>query len=167
MQLIHVSAALSALHLLALALGLPSVFLRGRALRGKLDAAGLGRLFAADTAWGIAAFLWIGSGLLRAFGGLEKGSAFYLASPLFWAKIGLLGVILLLEVWPMVTFIRSRIQRGRGDRFDTTRVRSLVLINQVQLVLVVVMVVLASFMSRGVGLSSSQPGRCGAPWCRL
>ena len=71
MELIHVSALVSALHLLALALGLPGVFLRGRALRGlrgPLDGAGLGRLFAADTAWGIAAFLWIGSGLLRAFG---------------------------------------------------------------------------------------------------
>ena len=43
------SAIVSSLHLLALALGLPSVFLRGRALRGTLDAAGLRRLFAADT----------------------------------------------------------------------------------------------------------------------
>ena len=35
------SAILSSLHLLALAIGLPAVFLRGRALRGPLDDAGL------------------------------------------------------------------------------------------------------------------------------
>src|SRR5919199_4942063 len=67
------SAVFSALHLLALAIGLPGVFLRGRALKGPLDETGLRRLFAADTVWGVAAGLWIVTGLLRAFGGLEKG----------------------------------------------------------------------------------------------
>jgi hypothetical protein len=43
-----ISALVSALHLFALALGLPAVFLRGRALEGRLDAEGLRRLFAAD-----------------------------------------------------------------------------------------------------------------------
>ncbi|HET7343276.1 MAG TPA: DUF2214 family protein, partial [Methylomirabilota bacterium] len=61
------SAIVSALHLYALALGLPAVFLRGRALRGRLDAAGLRRLFAADNVWGVAALLWLVTGLLRAF----------------------------------------------------------------------------------------------------
>ena len=69
------SAIVSALHVLALALGLPSVFLRGRALKGRLDGDGLRRLFAADTVWGIAAALWLITGLSRAFGGLEKGAA--------------------------------------------------------------------------------------------
>jgi putative membrane protein len=63
------SAIVSALHVLALALGLPSVFLRGRALEGPLDRAGLQRLFAADTVWGVAAALWLVTGLLRAFAG--------------------------------------------------------------------------------------------------
>ncbi len=145
-------ALVAALHLLALALGLPSVFLRGRALRGRLDEAGLSRLFAADTIWGIAAALWIGTGLLRAFGGLEKGSQFYLASPLFWVKMALLGAILGLELWPMVTFIRWRIQRRRGQALDTTVAKHLYFVNQAQLGLVVVMVFVASFMARGVGL---------------
>ena len=80
------AAIFSALHLLALAIGLPSVFLRGRALRGPLDESGLRRLFLADTLWGIAAGLWIVTGLVRAFSGLEKGSQFYLSSPLSWSK---------------------------------------------------------------------------------
>jgi putative membrane protein len=157
MELIYVSAIFSGLHLLALAIGLPSVVLRGRALRclrglrEPVDGAGLGRLFAADTLWGIAAFLWVGTGLLRAFGGLEKGSAFYLASPLFWLKMGLLGAILLLEIWPMATFIRWRVQRAHGRQPDTAAASRLYAVNQVQLGLVVAMVFTASLMARGVG----------------
>ena len=146
------SAIFSSLHLLALAIGLPSVFLRGRALRAPLDRAGLGRLFAADTFWAAAAGLWIVTGLVRAFGGLEKGGAFYLASPLFWAKMALLVAVLLLEVWPMVTFIRWRVARARGASPDTARVGALYAVNQVQLVLVVSMVFVASLMARGFGL---------------
>src|SRR3989475_10969529 len=76
-----VSAIVSALHVLALALGLPAVYLRGRALKARLDRDRMRQLFAADTVWGIAAALWVVTGLLRAFAGLEKGSQFYLASP--------------------------------------------------------------------------------------
>jgi putative membrane protein len=146
------SAVVSALHLLTLALGLPSVFLRGRALKGPLDASGLQRLFAADSVWGIAAGLWIVTGLLRAFGGLEKGSQFYLSSPTFGLKMALLVLVLLLEIWPMVTFIRWRVARSRGRELAKGHVGTLYLINQTQLGIVVVMVFVASFMARGFGL---------------
>ena len=92
------------------------------------------------------------TGLLRAFGGLEKGSDFYLASPLFWVKMALLLAVVALEVWPMATFIRWRIARGRGQPPDTARAGALYAINQVQVGLVVVMVFVASLMARGVGL---------------
>jgi len=146
-----ISAVVSSLHLLALAIGLPAVFLRGRALKGQLDADGLRRLLAADNAWGVAAVLWIVTGLLRAFGGLEKGTDFYLRSPLFWTKMALFLLILLLEVRPMVTFIRWRIQLGRGLPVDTAVARRLYTLNHVELALVVVMVFVASLMARGVG----------------
>jgi putative membrane protein len=145
------SAVVSSLHLLALAIGLPAVFLRGRALKGPLDAAGVRRLLAADNVWGLAAAVWILTGLLRAFAGLEKGSDFYLRSPLFWTKMALLVVVLLLEIRPMVTFIRWRIQLGRGQAPDTSRARALYTLNHIQLALVVIMVFVASLMARGVG----------------
>lgn len=145
------SAIVSALHVLAVVLGLPSVFLRGRALRGPLDDAGLRRLFAADNAWGGAALLWITTGLLRTFGGLEKGSAFYLGSTLFWTKMALFAAVLVLEVWPMVTFIRWRIGLGHGRAPDTSTARSLYVINHIEMGLVMVMVFVASFMARGFG----------------
>jgi putative membrane protein len=145
------SAVVSALHVLALALGLPSVYLRGRSLKGPLDADGLRRLFAADNLWGIAALLWLVTGLARAFGGLEKGSQFYLTSSLFWAKMTLFVAILLLEIRPMVTFIRWRIARGRGLWPDTSGAWALYLINHIELALVVLIVFVASFMARGFG----------------
>ena len=146
-----VAAIVSALHVLALALGLPSVYLRGRALKGPLDAAGLKRLFTADGVWGLAAVVWIATGLLRAFGGLEKGTQFYLTSPLFWVKMTLFVLILLLEIWPMVTFIRWRMVVGRGGQPDTARARELYLVNHIEMALVVLMVFVASLMARGIG----------------
>jgi len=146
------SAIVSALHVLALALGLPSVYLRGRALKGPLDRDGLRRLLAADAVWGIAAGLWIATGLLRAFGGLEKGSQFYLQSPLFWTKMALFATVIILEIWPMVTFIGWRGDLRRGETPDTSRARALYLVNHVEMGLVVLIVFVASFMARGFGM---------------
>jgi putative membrane protein len=140
------------LHVLALALGLPSVYLRGRALKAPLDSAGFNRLFTADSLWGLAAIVWIATGLIRAFGGLEKGSQFYIASPLFWVKMGLVVSIVLLEISPMTTFIRWRAERRRGRTPDTAGARRLYVVNHVQMALVVVIVFVASFMARGFGL---------------
>ena len=144
------SAIVAALHYVALAIGLPAVFLRGRALKGPLDDAGLRRLFAADTAWGLAAALWVATGLLRAFAGLEKGSAFYLQSRLFYVKMALFLGIVALEVSPMITLIGWRQARRRGARVDTSRARVLFQLNHVQLALAIVMVFVASAMARGL-----------------
>jgi putative membrane protein len=145
------SAIVSSLHVLALALGLPAVFLRGRALKGALDGDGLRRLLAADNVWGLAALLWVVTGLLRAFGGLEKGTEFYLQSRLFWVKMALFASVLLLEIRPMVTFIRWRTRLARGQSVDTTSAGSLYTINHVELAIVVILVFVASFMARGFG----------------
>ena len=146
------SAVVSALHVLALGIGLPAIFFRGRALKGPLDDPTLARLFAADNLWGVAALLWIVTGLLRAFGGLDKGSPFYLASAFFWTKMALFLAVGLLEIRPMTTFIRWRRGLQRGERLDTGAARALFVVNHVQLVLVVAIVFVASFMARGFGL---------------
>ena len=146
------SAIVSSLHVLALALGLPSVFLRGRALKRPLDREGLARLFAADNVWGIAALLWLVTGLLRAFGGLDKGSAFYLASRLFWLKLALFALVVALEVRPMLTFIRWRRDLGRGAIPDTSSAAALAHVNHAEMALVVIIVLVASFMARGFGV---------------
>jgi putative membrane protein len=145
------SAIVSALHLLALAIGLPAVYLRGRALKGRLDREGFQRLFGADSVWGVAAGLWLVTGLLRAFGGLEKGSAFYLGSRLFWLKMGLFLLVVALEIWPMVTLMRWRVALRNGGTPDTSAARALYGITHAEMALVIVMVFVAAFMARGFG----------------
>jgi putative membrane protein len=86
-------ASLSALHVLALAIGFGAVFARGRRLRDLRrtpeDPGVLARLLQADALWGVAALLWIATGLLRVFGGLEKQPGFYLRNGFFWIKMAL------------------------------------------------------------------------------
>jgi len=141
----------AAIHLLALGIGLGAIWARGRALKGLPDPQNLQRAIYADTFWGIAALLWITTGLARAFAGLEKGSAYYLDNNAFWLKMALLGLVLLLEIWPMVTLIRWRIQLSRGDEIDTRHAKDFALISVTQTALVVVMVFVATAMARGIG----------------
>jgi putative membrane protein len=143
---------IATVHLLALPIGLGGVWLRARALRGSLGSDGLRHVFAADNLWGVAAALWIATGLARAFGGLEKGSAFYLSQPVFYAKMVLLVLILLLEVWPMTTLIRWRIQLRRGATVDTAAAPALARISEIQAGLVVLMVFAATALARGIFL---------------
>lgn len=139
-------------HLLALGIGLGAVWARGRALRGELDEAGLRRVLAADAWWGIAALLWIGTGLVRAFGGLEKGTTYYLHSHLFWTKMALFAGILVLELGPMISLIRWRGSIRRGRRPDTAAAPRYARISFAQAGPLVLMVLAATAMARGFGL---------------
>jgi putative membrane protein len=145
------SALLSAVHVLTLALGLGAVFLRGRALARPLDDAGWRRLLAADNAWGVAAGLWIASGLARVFfGGKEPG--FYWRNGFFWLKLALFGLVFLLELTPMVTFMRVRSAQRRRAALPRFSVDAFRRINAAELALVVAIVFVAAFMARGAWL---------------
>jgi putative membrane protein len=146
-----ISALLSAIHLLTLALGLGAVFLRGRALGRPLDDAGWQRLLAADNVWGVAAALWIASGLGRVFFG-GKEPAFYWHNGFFWLKIGLFGLVFALELAPMITFVRVRSARRHHTPLPRFSVETYRRINRAELVLVVSIVFVAAFMARGAWL---------------
>jgi putative membrane protein len=143
----------AAFHLLALGIGLGAVWARGRALGGPLDAAGLRRVFYADAWWGLAAVLWIGTGLVRLFGGFEKGTTYYFHNHAFWTKMSLLGLILILEVTPMLAFVRWRTIVGRGEPVDTRDAGRFARISYLQAGLVALMVLAATAMARGYGAS--------------
>jgi putative membrane protein len=151
-----IAPLLSALHLLALGVGLGSVFMRGRflrALRAGPDPRSLDGLFAADTLWGLAAGLWLVTGLTRAFGHVEKEPGFYLRNGFFWVKMTLFVGVVALEIWPMLTFLRWRSARRNGrplPSFD--RLARLVLVDDVETALVVAMPFAAAAMARGLWL---------------
>jgi putative membrane protein len=142
---------LAALHLLALGIGLGAVWVRGRALQSVLDRNGLRRVFLADGLWGAAAALWIGTGLWRLLGGLEKPTGYYLANHVFLTKMGLLLVILALEVSPMLTLVRWRRLVRLGQSLDTSSARRMGTISFIQAWLIVLMVLAATAMARGIG----------------
>jgi putative membrane protein len=141
---------LASFHLLALGLGLGAVWVRGRALRGPLDTAGLRRVFLADTVWGLAALLWISTGLWRLLGGTEKPTDYYLHNHAFVTKMALLLLILALELRPMITLIRWRTRVGRGELPDTRLGPLLARISFIQAGIVVLMVFAATAMARGL-----------------
>ena len=147
------AAILSALHLLALAIGLPAVVLRALALREASDPTALRRVFAADAAWGFAALLWLATGPVRAFGPFEKGATFYLSSPLFHAKLGLFLAVFALEIAPMAGLIRWRMALGRGESPDVGAARLFGILSWIEAALVVAIVFVAAFMARGFGLA--------------
>jgi putative membrane protein len=142
----------ASLHLLALGIGLGAVWARGRALRSSLDGGNLRQVFFADTFWGLAAVLWISTGLWRLLGGLEKGTGYYLQNHLFLTKMALLGLVLLLEIRPMITLIRWRKTVSRGEAPDTRAAPLLARISFVQAGLIVLMVFAAAAMARGMGM---------------
>ena len=143
---------LAALHLLALGVGLGAVWARGRALQGTLDAPGLRRAFYADNWWGLAAAVWIVTGVIRAFGGFEKGSFYYLHNHFFWMKMVLLAVILALEIGPMINLVKWRAQIRRGEVPDTRAAARMSRISFILAGLVVLMVIAATGMARGFGV---------------
>jgi putative membrane protein len=141
----------AAFHLIALGLGLGAVWMRGRALRGPLDRAGLTRVFAADNAWGVAAGLWLVTGLVRLLSTMEKGRSYYFHNSFFMLKMTLFGGILLLELAPMIALIRWRVASRRGEAVDTSRANLFARISVLEAVLVLVMVFAATAMARGLG----------------
>jgi putative membrane protein len=143
---------LAAAHLLVLGIGLGAVWARARALSTRdLDLGAIRRALVADAWWGIAALVWVSTGLVRLLAGTEKPTAYYLHSHAFWGKMALFVAILVLEVRPIVTFGRWRALARRGELPVTTPASSLARISYIQAVLVILMVLAATAMARGLG----------------
>jgi putative membrane protein len=147
---------LAAIHLVALGLGLGAVLERGTAVRLPISADSLRRAFRADTRWGVAAVLWIGTGIWRLLAATEKSPGYYMTNRLFLAKMLLLVLILGLEVRPMITLIRWRAALAKGASpeavADPGVARRIALVSHAQAVLVVLMIFAAVAMARGYGV---------------
>lgn len=142
---------LAAVHLLAVALGFWAVLVRGTNFRRLAVGAGEVRsVLIADNVWGICALVLLVTGGMRAFGGYEKGTDYYLHQPLFHLKMTLFVLILLLEVAPMLTLIKWRVARTRGTAIDTARSTLFARISHMEGALVLLMVIAATGMARGV-----------------
>ncbi|MBA3670928.1 MAG: DUF2214 family protein [Gemmatimonadaceae bacterium] len=144
------------LHLLALATGLAGAWGRARALRDSLrnpeDPGAIRRAYTADAWWGVAAGVWLVSGLWRLFGATEKSSRYYAVNHAFQLKMVLFLAIVALEIWPLVTLSRWRAKKAQPNARDAGRIE---VISYVQCALVVTIVLAAVTMARGYGMRSS------------
>jgi putative membrane protein len=152
------------LHLIALGIGLWAVLARGQALRQAArelpDMDALRRAFHADVHWGIAAVLWLGTGLWRYLGSTEKATAYYNANHVFLTKMTLFVILVALEVRPMITLSRWRraaagaaapTTPAGGLPIDPAAARRMATISYIQGALVAVIVFTAVAMARGYG----------------
>ncbi|HEX5418567.1 MAG TPA: DUF2214 family protein [Gammaproteobacteria bacterium] len=140
---------LATLHLIALGIGLGAIFARGYVLRRMTEARALRTVFLADSFWALAGVLWLTTGLLRAFGGFEKGSDYYVHSSSFWIKMALFVTVVALEIWPVMTLFQWRLQ-GLDFMPKLSAVRGMAWISYIQALLVVLIVLAATAMARGL-----------------
>jgi len=136
------------LHLLALGIGMGAIYARARLLKGLRTPDQLSGVFLADGLWGLAGALWLVTGLLRAFTGLDKGTAYYLGHPLFHVKLTLFVIILGLEIRPMILLLRWR--RERSGSPDLSPARGMARTSHLQFGLVFLIVLLATAIARGL-----------------
>lgn len=142
---------LAAIHLVAYGLALWAVLARGKAFLGvTADGNGARGVLLADNVWGVCALILLISGGMRAFGGYEKGTDYYLHQPMFHLKMTLFIIIVILEIWPMMTLIKWRMALGRHRAIDVRRARLFARVSHIESLLIVLMVVAATGMARGV-----------------
>lgn len=151
-----IPATIASLHYLALALGFWGLVERGSAFKAMRETQVtrelLKKAFLSDTIWGIAAILWIATGLYRAFGNLEKAAPFYVANKAFHIKMGLFALVFICEAVPMTLLIKWRlaVRRGQIPQISQTTLKRLRMINHTEKTLLVLMIFAASVMARGL-----------------
>jgi putative membrane protein len=143
--------ALAFVHHLAAFLVFAALLVELVLLRGELTVASARSLLRMDALYGIAAAAVLAAGLLRVFY-TEKGAAYYFASGSFLAKLALFVVVGLLSIYPTVKFLpwRKALREQRLPVFDSAALRTARVIVHAELTLLVIILVLAPMMARGV-----------------
>jgi len=149
---------LATVHLLSLAIGVLALTARARALAAAQRSDGLKPVFFWDAVYGLDAIVWIGSGLFRAFGGFEKGTDYYLSNHVFWTKMLLLGVLLVLESILAVTFVRWRVRVRKNEPVSLENRARLVRFHWAEFWLLLGMITMATLMARGIGVVKARAG---------
>ncbi len=137
-------------HILTFGLGFYSCWTRASALSKLKDESGIKDVLNADNIWGITAALWLITGLWRAFGGLEKGTSFYLHNIAFLIKMSLFALVFALELKPMITFIKWRTLQRKKQPIDISVAPGLARLSYIELILLIPIVSMATAMARGL-----------------
>ena len=123
-------------------------------LRDGFTLADARKIQAADRIYGISAGIVLAVGLMRVFY-FEKGADYYLHSVPFIAKVTLFAVVGLLSVYPTIEFIKWQkpVRAGTLPPVDAGRLRLLRRIVHTELVGIMLLILCAALMARGIGSS--------------
>jgi len=121
-------------------------------IRGELSIASARRLLVTDQVFGAAAGAVLVLGLLRVVY-FEKGAAYYFHSAPFIAKLSLFAALGLLSIYPTLEFLswRAALNQGQVPSAAPDKLRAIRAIIHWELVGVVVILLCAALMARGVG----------------
>ncbi|MGE0874990.1 MAG: DUF2214 family protein [Burkholderiales bacterium] len=121
-------------------------------MRDELSMKSARRLQAADAVYGIAAGVLLAAGFARVLW-FEKGAAYYFASVPFIAKLSLFVLVGLLSIVPTVEFLswRAGLKRGEVPVLAEAKKRRLRAIIHAELGCVVLILLCAALMAKGVG----------------
>lgn len=110
------------------------------------------RLLRIDMLYGAAAGSLLVIGLIRVMW-LEKGAAFYFHNAAFIAKLVLFLLVGLLSIYPTREFLgwRKALQRGQRPFVEPTKLRRIRTVLHIELAGVVLIILCAALMARGIG----------------
>lgn len=111
------------------------------------------KIMRSDLIYGIASMILLAAGLVRIFY-TEKGIDYYLHSAPFLAKAGLFLVTGLLSIYPTVTFLswRNDLRQDRVPALDAVTLRRLKVVIHAEMTGVMLIILCAALMARGVGV---------------
>jgi putative membrane protein len=123
-------------------------------LRDRLSLESARKLLRADMVLGLAAAVVFVVGLLRVFY-FEKGATYYFHTWTFHAKLGLFILLALMSIVPTLEFLawRKPVSEGRIPTVSDEKMRRLRAIVHAEMAGVVLILLFAAMMARGVGLS--------------
>jgi putative membrane protein len=122
-------------------------------LRSTLTVESARKILLADMILGIAAGVLLLAGLTRVFH-LEKGALYYFHTWTFITKLALFIIIGLLSIIPTREFLRWRapIKAGQVPTVAPERIKSVRMIVHIELTAIVVILLMAALMAKGIGL---------------
>jgi putative membrane protein len=112
------------------------------------------RIQRVDLVFGISAGLLLVIGLLRVFF-FEKGVNFYINSPFFWVKMTAFVIVGLLSIDPTIRYIRwnKSLSENKPPEIGDSEYRRTRLILWLEVIGIVVILLAAPVMARGVGMN--------------
>jgi putative membrane protein len=123
-------------------------------IRQELSMRNARTILVADAVAGASAGALLVVGLLRVFF-FEKGAAYYFHSVPFLAKLTLFVLVALLSIYPTREFLswRHSLKEGRAPVVSALKQRTIRSVLHVELAAIVLLVLNAALMARGIGYS--------------